>query len=686
MSGLRTDPSERIRTSVTQRKSEPPRKRPPVPRNRKKSGGGGKRPRRSWWARLLLWSLTLCIWGTLGLTGIVLYYAKDMPDLDLMTATTRRPSITFYSTDGEVIASYGDIYGDVLGLQDLPPALISAVLSTEDRRFYSHFGVDVLGVARAMVRNIKEGRMVQGGSGITQQLAKNLFLTPERSLKRKVQELLLAFWLERRFTKEQILTLYLNRVYLGAGTYGVDAAARRYFEKSARDLSIYEAAMLAGLLKGPSYYNPFVNPERSNRRTIQVLNNMVDSGSMSAADAKTVQQAGPPKISSKVPPGRYFADWVYEQVASYAGQTSQDLVVYTTLTLSLQRQVETEMEALLAESGEKSKVTQGAVLIMTPTGAIRAMAGGRSYSDSQFNRATQAKRQPGSTFKPFVYLAALESGMTPETEVEDGPITEGSWRPKNYVNRYDGFMTLRTALARSINTVVVRLIKTVGPRKVVDVAKRIGIVSKLQADASLALGTSEVSLLELTGAYAVFSNGGQGVLPYGIAEIRTSDGKTLFRREGSGGGPVVAPTVLYDLVSMLSGVIDDPSGTGKRAKLSHPAAGKSGTTQDYRDAWFVGFTADLVGGVWLGNDDGTFMNKVTGGNLPAQLWQKVMTSAHKGIPVRPLRVLAAGTTGVIATETPTSLLPSEPVRSENPVLKPEEQAQWESLLRSLAEE
>ncbi len=636
--------------------------------------------------RLFLWSLTLCIWGVLGLIGVILYYAKDLPDIDLITASTRRPSITFYSTDGDVIAAYGDIYGDVLGLQDLPPTLISAVLSTEDRRFYSHFGVDPIGVARAMWNNFQSGRMVQGGSGITQQLAKNLFLTPERSMKRKVQELLLSFWLERRFTKEQILTLYLNRVYLGAGTYGVDAAARRYFEKSARDLTIYESAMLAGLLKGPSYYNPFVNRERSNRRTEQVLNNMVESGSMSAADAKIVLSSGPPKISSKIPPGRYFADWVYDQVASYAGQTTQDLVVRTTLTMGLQRQVEADLDNLLTESGEKSKVTQGAVLIMSPNGAVRAMVGGRSYADSQFNRATQAKRQPGSTFKPFVYLTALENGMTPDTEVEDGPITEGSWRPRNYVNRYDGFMPLRSALARSINTVVVRLIKTVGPRKVIDVAKRLGITSKLQAEASLALGTSEVSLLELTGAYAVFANGGQGVLPYGIAEISTTDGRVLFRREGSGGGPVVAPTVLHDLVSMMTGVIDDPSGTGRRAKLSHPAAGKTGTTQDYRDAWFVGFTADLVGGVWLGNDDGTFMNKVTGGGLPAQLWQKVMTDALKGIPSRPLPVLAAGGVGVIATDTPTSLLPPSPVESVNPALKPEEQKQWESLLRSLADE
>lgn len=684
MTDLRADPA--VRHSASQRKkTTSPRKRPPSPRSRSKKNG--KKPRRAWWKRLLLWSTTVFIWGALALTGVVLYYARDLPDLDLITASTRRPSITFYSTDGEVIAAYGDIYGDILGLKDLPPALISAVLSTEDRRFYSHFGIDLLGVGRAVIRNIQAGRMVQGGSGITQQLAKNLFLTPERSLKRKVQELLLSFWLERRFTKEQILTLYLNRVYLGAGTYGVDAAARRYFEKSARELTIYESAMLAGLLKGPSYYNPFVNSERSNKRTIQVLRNMVESGSMTEQDAQIVIQSGPPRISNKIPPGRYFADWVYDQVASYVGQTTQDLIVYTTLTLSLQRKVENELETLLQENGEKFRVSQGAVLIMTSTGAIRAMVGGRSYADSQFNRSTQAKRQPGSTFKPFVYLTALEEGMTPDTEMNDAPLTEGSWRPRNYVNRYDGLMSLREALARSINTIAVKLIKEVTPRRVVATAKRVGITSPLQADASLALGTNEVTLLELTSAFAVFANGGQGVLPYGIAEIRSTDGKVIFKREGSGGGPVIAPTVLYDLASMLSDVIDSPRGTGRRAKLNRPAAGKSGTTQDYRDAWFVGFTADMAAGVWLGNDDGTFMKNVTGGTLPAQLWQKVMTVAHTGIPVRQLPILASGGLGIVATDTPTPLLP-QTVPSQHPThpaLNPEEQDQWESLLRTLEE-
>ncbi len=644
---LAADPSDRLPASGG---GAPPR-RP------KREGGRGKAPRkakaprgRSWFRRLLAWGVTVSIWIGIALAGVVAYYAIDLPDIERMTATSRRPSVQFVSVEGETFAAYGDIYGQPLELKDISPYIPQAVIATEDRRFYSHFGVDLWGLARAALTNLRAGRVVQGGSTITQQLAKNLFLTPERSLKRKVQELLMALWLENRFSKDQILALYLNRVYLGSGTFGVDAAAKRFFDVSARKTTLYQSAVIAGLLKAPSRYSPLNDPEASHRRTVEVLNNMVEAGFL---DQKTVDMAalqGAAQATRRpAATGRYFADWLMGEIAGMAELQGRDLIVHTTLDAGLQRAAEKALKELIDKQGTKSKVAQGAVVVMTPDGAVRALVGGADYDDSQFNRATQARRQPGSAFKPFVYLAALEHGLAPHDVFDDAPIKLGNWTPGNYNGRYEGPVTLHHAFAQSTNTVAVRLIDEVGPARVAAVAHRLGISSRMGNDASLALGTSEVTLLELTTAYAPFANGGDGVAAFGIDRVTGPDGKVIWRRQGGGFGQVTGSDPLAGMHELMRAVVEE--GTGKAARLDRPAAGKTGTTQDYRDAWFMGFTADYVAGVWLGNDDQrNEMRKVTGGGLPAQLWKTVMLAAHRGLPARELPTPVQPAPEIFATE------------------------------------
>jgi penicillin-binding protein 1A len=582
------------------------------------------------------WSLVVLIWlGFIGV-GVVLWYAHDLPDTSHLNEITRRPAVTLVTADGQIVATFGDLYGANLSLSELPSYLPRAVLAIEDRRFYSHSGIDPRGLARAMWVNLRTGKFVQGGSTITQQLAKNLFLTPERTLKRKVQEVLLALWLERTFSKDEILTLYLNRVYLGAGVYGVDAAAKKYFGKSARDVTLLEAATLAGLLKAPSHYNPSSDPEAARRRAAVVLNSMVDAGFINSAQnvAALAGSANLGKTGTSDRTGRYFADWVYDQVSSYVGTSDRDLVVVTTLDLRLQRIADAELQRIIAAEGPKRGVSQAALVMMTPDGAVKAMVGGRDYQDSEFNRATQAMRQPGSAFKLFVFLAALEAGMVPDDHMVDGPIQIKNWRPENYQNKYYGDVTLREAFARSLNSVAVQLYLKTGGTAVEKAAARLGITADLNPDPALALGSSEVNLLELTQAYAVFANQGRGVWFRGIEEIRDSTGAVLFRRSGDGPGRVVEPRQVDDMNNMMTAVVE--WGTGKSAALGRPAAGKTGTSQDFRDAWFMGFTAELVTGVWVGNDDGKPMDKVTGGTLPALIWRSVMSKALEGTPPQPL--------------------------------------------------
>ncbi|AWK85684.1 transglycosylase domain-containing protein [Azospirillum thermophilum] len=604
---------------------------------------------------LATWTLVAAIWVGIGVGALLAWFALDLPDISKVAQYERRASVVVLAADGTEFARFGDLHGTTLGVKDLPPHLVNAVLAIEDRRFYSHFGVDPIGLARAVYVNWRSGRAVQGGSTITQQLAKNLFLTPEKSLKRKIQEAMLALWLEHRFTKDQILTAYLNRVYLGAGTFGVDAAARTYFGKPATQVDLREAAIIAGLLKAPSRYAPTSNPDEAAERARVVMAAMVDAGYVTQQQLDAARSTPPAPRRKPGGDGRYFADWVTDLVSGFAGPDHGDVIVRTTLDLKIQRAAEQRMEQILSGPGQTANVRQGALVAMAPDGAVRALVGGRDYDSSEFNRATQALRQPGSSFKPFVYLAALEAGWAPDSPIDDAPVQIGNWSPGNYDGKYRGTITLATALAHSSNTATVRLVERVGTDPVRRIASSLGITTPLTRDLSLALGTGEVTLLDMVRAYAGIANRGTPVWAYAITEITDRQGTVLYRRQGGGGAPVVDPLHAAQLTRMMTGVIE--FGTGRSARLDRPAAAKTGTTQEYRDAWFVGFTADLVAGVWLGNDNNEEMKKVTGGTLPAKLWQGFMMDAHAGKPPRPLPSLEAPPAYAAA-----SGLPGDPLR------------------------
>ncbi|MBL8838181.1 MAG: PBP1A family penicillin-binding protein [Alphaproteobacteria bacterium] len=598
------------------------------------------RKRRRFLRALVKWSVVTMIWTGVVVGVVLTYYAFTLPDLDRIHIFDRRPSITIVGADGQAIATSGDYFAGPVRLNEISRDLVNAVIATEDRRFYWHFGVDPIGLARAAAVNVVAQRVVQGGSTITQQLAKNVFLTPDRSFGRKIQEFLLALWLERRFTKDQILTLYLNRVYLGAGTFGVEAAARRYFGRSARALTLHESAIIAGLLRSPSRLAPTVNPEGAETRAASVLENMVDAGyiTRNQAMAAMLEPLRLAAASAGLGPGagnatRYFTDWLVGEVQGFVG-IDRDLVVHTTLDARLQRAAEAALAESLARDGRNAGVEQGALVALSPDGAVRAMVGGRDYRQSQFNRAADARRQPGSAFKPFVFLAAIEEGLSADDRVSDLPVTIGRWSPRNFDSGHRGDITLREALARSVNTATVRLAQRVGIGDVIATARRCGISSPLRRNFATALGASEVTLLELTGAFAPFANGGEGIVPYGVVEIREPSGRVVWRREPGGSGRVIARPALAAMIDMMSAVVR--SGTGRAAALDRPAAGKTGTSQEFRDAWFVGFTADLVAGVWMGNDDGTPMERITGGSLPARAWRSFMVEAHRGLEPRPL--------------------------------------------------
>jgi penicillin-binding protein 1A len=620
-------------------------------------------------------ALLLFLWCAILGGGALAYFALTLPDTNHLITAERRPSVTILADDGSIIATFGDLFGQPLTLKQMSPFLPKAVIATEDRRFYSHFGIDPVGLIRAGVADLRSGHVVQGGSTITQQLAKTVFLTPERNLTRKIREALLALWLERRFTKDQILEIYLNRVYLGAGTYGVDAAAHRYFRKSAGQLNLYESAVIAGLLKAPTRFNPTRDKEKAAARAAQVLDLMVETGAIDQQQAAAAEKSGAElnKVALAKPGLRYFADWIADQVRDFAGTSDRDLTVRTTLDSRMQSAAESAITDVLARRGLQDAVSQGALVAMTPDGAVRAMVGGRDYGESQFNRATQAQRQPGSSFKPFVYLAGIEAGLRPEDRFVDGPIQIGNWRPHNYTNKYLGEISVAEAIAESINTVAVQVAQRAGIPQVIAVANRLGITSQLAQDASIALGTNEVNLLELVSAYAPFANDGTGILAYGIREISDSSGKVVYRRSGSGAGQVIPPDEVGIMNQLLTGVIT--RGTGKSAALPRPMAGKTGTTQDYKDAWFIGYTADLVAGVWLGNDDNTPMNKVTGGSLPAPVWKNFMLAATQGMPIKPLPSVPAptassGTTGTTLDQLFGQLAPPSGVLPVGTVLRP----------------
>jgi penicillin-binding protein 1A len=517
-------------------------------------------------------------------------------------------------------------------VQDIPPHMVNAVLAIEDRRFYSHPGIDPIGIARAIVRNTIGGGVRQGGSTITQQLAKNLFLSHERTYKRKIQEALLALWLEHQLTKDEILSAYLNRVYLGSGTYGIDAAAKLYFNKSATDVTLLEAATLAGLLKAPSRYSPHNNPDLAYDRAKVVLGAMQDAGYITEEEeqnARTItitENLTTPALKNQA---RYFADWIISGLDELIGSIDENIIVETSLNAELQTLAENTLAATIDAAQETSAVSQGAILIMRPDGAVVTMVGGKNYAGSQFNRAIQAKRQPGSAFKPIVYLTALEQGWKPDSIVLDDIFTEqeSDYQPTNFKDEYYGEVTLTYALTYSMNTAAVRLMRDIGPKTVINTARRLGIFSPLEPDLSLALGSSAVSLAELTTAYASFANGGYAVYPYAITKITDEDGELYYvRSRRTQTRRVIDRDNAETITEMLQNVV--ANGTGRAAQIpGTDAAGKTGTSQDFRDAWFIGYTDSLVAGVWMGNDDNAPMNHVTGGSLPARTWSTIMTGS-----------------------------------------------------------
>lgn len=576
------------------------------------------------------WGFIAAVWAAvMGGMGLV-YFGYDLPDVDKLYEDKRTPNIRILDRNGETIAMVGDLYGTHVTFKQLPKHLVNAVVATEDRRFFSHFGIDPIGMARAAFRNWRAGSVVQGGSTITQQLAKVVFLSPERKLKRKIQEMMLAFYLERKFTKEEILAMYLNRIYLGSGNYGVDAASKSYFGKPVQDINLFESATLAGLIKAPSRYSPAKNYELSQGRADQVLRLMIENGMLTEDDiikggVSVNYKVARPNVPSRYP---YFVDWVKEQLPEYVGNEKGEILVYTTLDPKIQNLAQEALITRLKVEGGSHKVSQGAMVVLSPTGEVRALIGGKSYGESQFNRATQALRQPGSAFKMFVYLAALEQGFSPDVVMVDEPVSIRKWKPKNWDGKYIGAVSLKDALAKSINTIAVKLAQQVGMKKVILMAQTLGITSDINNDLSSALGSSEVTLLELTGAYAHLANDGNAVWVHGITKIETAEGTLLYQRKPSGKHRVVSARAVDGVDNMLRGVVE--YGTGKRAQLPYRAAGKTGTSQDGRDGWFIGYTSGYVAGVWLGNDDNSPMKGISGGGMPAQIWKDFMLAAGKG--------------------------------------------------------
>jgi penicillin-binding protein 1A len=636
-------------------------------RSRRRKEKKARRPRRSLLGRLAYWGFTLGVWAFIGLVGFFAYHAMKLPPIDQLAVPKRPPNIAILASDGTLIANRGETGGSTVTIRELPRYLPQAFVSIEDRRFYSHFGIDPVGITRAVMRNITGGKLSEGGSTLTQQLAKNLFLTQERTASRKVQEAILALWLERNYSKDQILELYMNRVYFGSGAYGVEAAAQKYFGKSARAVTVAEAAVLGGLVQAPSRLAPNRNPEGAAERAALVISAMVRDGAVKDVDAK-LALASPAKSRRQAGAGsvNYAADWIVDVLDDFVGAIETDIVVSTTIDPVIQRQAELALVSELDAKGAKQDVTQGALVAMATDGAIRAMVGGRNYTESQFNRAVAARRQPGSAFKPFVYLTALERGYTPDSPLLDAPINIKGWKPENYTREYFGEVPMQKALAMSLNTPVVRVIQELGPRSVARTAQRLGISSPLQPLPSLALGTSEVTPLEITAAYAAFANGGTAIIPHAILQVKTTSGKVIYARQSRDLGRAMTLEQAGQMNQMLRETL--VSGTARKADLpGWPAAGKTGTTQDHRDAWFVGYTGHLVTGVWVGNDDGEEMKKVTGSGLPAEIWLKFMRESHGGVPVAGLPGLSWRATASAPTIPATGpILPPATVGSTQP--------------------
>ncbi|HUO92148.1 MAG TPA: PBP1A family penicillin-binding protein [Rhizomicrobium sp.] len=614
------------------------------------------RPKRTWPYMIVL----LGAWGMI--FGLVAYsrWISQLPDIAHLLDKSSSHDITILDDKGRLIARRGLTQGALVQVSELPAYVPNAFIAIEDRRFRYHFGVDPIGTARAAIDDITVGHVAQGGSTITQQLAKNLFLDPTRTFDRKIQEALLALYLESRYSKDQILTLYLNRVYFGAGVFGIQAASERFFGKPASQLSLPEAAMLAGSVKAPARFNPQADADASIDRAGVVLDAMDDAGFISDAQRDDAKATRPRVAHDTGTPGSgYFVDWVISRIPGFVGNVDEPIIVQTTFDVATQQKAERAVAQGLAREGDELHAHEAALVAMLPDGAVRALVGGRSYAESPFDRATDAQRQPGSAFKPFVYLAAFEHGATPSDVRNDEPINIRGWKPSDYEGHYEGEISLEHAFAKSSNSIAAQLAAEVGPRAVAATARRLGIASQLMEVPSLALGTSGVTPLELTGAYAPFANGGDGVLPYGIVRITTRSGKVLYAREGSGLGRVIESDYEDEMTQLMVATVT--SGTGKAARLDErPTAGKTGTTQDFRDAWFVGFTADLVCGVWIGNDDNTPMLHATGGGLPAHIFKAFMESAEADLPIKPLPGAPDVEPSAVATTDTTMAQPQQP--------------------------
>lgn len=627
-------------------------------------GRGGRTPVQA----LLYWGTVLAIWAAIFTVAFLGFMAIGLPDTASLDKINKQPSITYLDRSGALIAVRGSQAAAAVDIDKLPDYVPLAFVAIEDRRFFTHPGFDPIGMTRGLFYDIfrrKKGGNLAGGSTITQQLARNLFLSADQNLKRKVQELMIAIWLEHKYTKKQILALYLNRVYFGAGAYGIEAASQRYFNKPAKDLSIGEAAMLAGLMKAPNSYSPLSDQERAGKRALIVLNEMVEAKVITPEQRDEALRT-PINVSKTLASAhaQYFVDWLDSQVRELVGpNNTEDLIVETTLDLPIQTDAERAVQTIMARDARRG-VEQAALVSVDGEGRIRAMIGGVSYADSQYNRATMARRQTGSSFKPFVYLAAMEAGYQPSTPVVDEPYTLGNWSPQNYEKTYMGLIDLQTALQHSVNTVAARLANDVGRDKVAEAAHRLGITSTINTDPAMALGTSEVAPIEMAQAYIPFSNGGYRAAAHGIIRIRTASGKVLYqyRDPSQDGGRVrvINNPPLMEMNQMLRAVMHGGTGTGAYID-GYDLAGKTGTTSDFRDAWFDGYTGGFVTVVWVGRDDNTVMRGVTGGQTPAAIWKTYMTSALKRIQVSPIPdgPPAAGTLSPVAEDALRDLLGSQ---------------------------
>jgi len=577
-----------------------------------------ERPTPSLKRRLLVWCLNLFLLGCVAIAGYVSVIYLRMPSLDAILHETRDAAVVFLDKDGHEIRSANRIMGTPVSVETLPPHVWQAIVAIEDKRFFQHGPIDIRGITRAVFGNLASGRMASGGSTITQQTAKNIFLSREKKISRKVQELILSYWLENRFNKNQILDLYMNRVSLVGGLRGIDAASRAMFGVPATGLSIGQSAQIAAMLKAPTTYSPLRNPEKNIARARTVLTQMVHQGYITINQARAAAQSLKPATGAiDTNLYRYWTDFVMDELKSTIGTFDSDMYVHTTLDMKLQ-------DHIAAILPSRATPHQAAVVAMNPDGAIRAMSGGTDYQHSQFNRAT-SPRQPGSTFKPVVYLVALENGLLPDSYVNDSPFAIGDYNPKNYNERYYGDITLATAFAKSVNSVPLKLTELYGIDSVLSMAGRLGVGTKLRREYSTVLGASEMSLLDLTKIYAVIWNKGQSVRPYSITKITDMSGNIIYERNPSDPITILQPHTVASMTALLADVIA-PGGTGGRARADGVLGGKTGTSNENRDAWFVGATRELIIGIWMGNDDFAPMDsKITGGTIPAEIFREIVT-------------------------------------------------------------